>query len=190
METLSEDLQELLRTLVWSGFYDRERILENLGEAVEGEGEELTVSQQALLVDRELAAKKEAEASWPERTDCDKLDDAFARLEKQKIIALQNAGYTQSDGFGDCYEEYERRGAKKSGVLGFCFYQFQDLQRAVRGSPLDFGFGAIDRQDETAKAVGKAICEALEAQGFVVKWNQSPGTRPRVMNLEWKRRRP
>ena len=39
-----------------------------------------------------------AQKSWPQVTDCDRLDRAFAALEQQGVIALHRAGCTQSDG--------------------------------------------------------------------------------------------
>lgn len=190
MEQLSEDMMGRLQTMVWSGLYTREQILEDLEGVVEDEGEDVSVARQEEIVDDLLADKREAEAGWPERTDCDKLDAAFARLEVEKIIALQNAGYTQSDGYEDCCEVYERRGGASSGSVGFCFYQFQDLERAVRGEPLYLSYGAFTPNDGETVGVGKTICAALEGQGLTVDWNRRPETRPRIMNLDWKRRGP
>lgn len=142
------------------------------------------------MVDGLLGEKREAEAGWPERTDCEKLDAAFTRLELEKTIALQNAGYTQSDGYEDCCEVYERRGGASSGSIGFCFYQFQDLGRAVRGEPLYLSYGAFKSSDGEAVGVGMTVCAVLEAQGLAVDWNGRPDSRPRILNLDWKRRGP
>jgi hypothetical protein len=190
MSLLGEYLDERLRIYIWSGFYQRSRILEMLGEDAEGEGESIAPAELARIVDSELRVKREAEKAWPERTDCDKLDQAFAELERGKIIALQNVGFTQTDGFAVCCEEYERRGEARSGVIGFCFYTFQDLERGVGGYGIDFGFGATDGETEASVAVGQAICGALTGQGFEVDWDGSTGRRPRLRAIDWKRRGP
>ena len=187
---LGEYLEERLKVYVWSGFYQRNQIVERLEDEDESEGEVIPPLELARIVDNEIMVKREAEKAWPDRTDCDKLDQAFALLESNRIIALQNAGFTQSEGFADCCQEYQRRGEEKSGVIGFCFYTFQDLERGVAGYGMDFGFGATDGEEEASVAVGKAICEALTGQGFEVEWEGSTGRRPRLLSLDWKRRGP
>ncbi len=187
---MGEYLEERLKVFVWSGFYQRDQILGYLSEDAEGEGEEISARDLARIVDNELAIKREAEKAWPDRTDCDKLDDAFAQLRATGLIALQNAGFTQSEGFQDCCQEYERLGGEKSGVKGFCFYTFQDLERGVCGYGMDFGFGATDGQEKPSIEVGNSIVAALTEQGFEVKWDGTIDRRPRVVSVDWKRRGP
>ena len=190
VKQLSEDVMGRVQTMVWSGLYTREQILQDLEGVIEDEGEEVSLDHQHAIVDGLLQEKKEAEDGWPEHTDCDKLDAAFARLELEKIIALQNAGYTQSDGYEDCCEVYQRRGGASCGSIGFCFYQFQDLGRAVRGEPLYLSYGTFKPSDSEAVGVGRTICAVLEGQELTVDWNGRPETRPRILNLDWKRRGP
>lgn len=187
---MGEYLEERLNVFVWSGFYQRDEILAHLREDAQGEGEEFPPGELERIVDNELAIKREAEKGWPDRTDCDKLDDVFAQLRAVNLIALQNAGYTQSEGFQQCCDEYERLGGKASSVRGFCFYTFQDLERGVCGFDMDFGFGSNDGELETSLEVGRAIVSALTGQGFEVRWDQAVEQRPRITSLDWKRRGP
>ena len=187
---LGEYLEERLNVFVWSGFYERDQIVGYLTEDAEAEGEEFPPGELARIIDNELAIKREAEKAWPDRTDCDKLDEAFAQLRSDGIIALQNAGFTQSEGFQECCDEYERLGGEASGVRGFCFYTFQDLERGVCGFGIDFGFGAADGETDPTIAVGQAIVGALSEQGFEVNWDATIDRRPRLESLDWKRRGP
>lgn len=187
---LSEYLEERLNVFVWSGFYRRDEILRHLSEDAEGEGEEFAPGELARIVDNELALKREAEKGWPERTDCDRLDEAFAQLRSDNLIALQNAGFTQSEGFQQCCDEYERLGGESSGVRGFCFYTFQDLERGVCGFGLDFGFGSSDGETDPSLEVGQALVQALRQQGFEVHWEGTVAQRPRLTKMDWKRRGP
>ena len=59
--------------------------------------------------------------TWPAVTDCDRLDQAFAALNARGIIALQNAGYTQSDGYGDISQSYDERTSTDMLVAGYTY---------------------------------------------------------------------
>ncbi|HSJ04724.1 MAG TPA: hypothetical protein VK956_19790, partial [Verrucomicrobium sp.] len=128
------------------------------------------------------------EVNWPEITDCDRLDEAFAELETRHIISLQNAGYTQSDGMEDVSSAWHERGHRSSGVVGYCFYHGQDLERAVMGEGLYLAFGDINGDDSKGEAVGETICSVLTKHRFKVEWDHTVKTRILVPVLDWKRR--
>lgn len=110
-----------------------------------------------------------------------KLDLVFDALTKAGLIALQNAGTTQDDGFSDCSEEFQSRGGKRSGLHGFCFYTRQDRDRAKRTSYLSLAFwGAPEGQPKEMQRIGDLVVETFEAHGFEVNWNGSGETRPEV----------
>jgi hypothetical protein len=71
-------------------------------------------------VESELAVKATAEKTWPRVTDCDRLDAVFAELDRGGTIALQNAGYTMSDGYSDVGERLAE--CDRDQVKGYCFY--------------------------------------------------------------------
>ena len=141
-------------------------------------------------IDGEFAKKLEQELDWPEKTDCDRLDEAFAELEEWHLIAMQNAGYTQSDGMGDMSEIWHERGGAASGIVGYCFYHGQDLERAVKGEPLYLTYGDIAGDDAKGVAIGKLICSVLEKHAFTVEWDEDIKTRIQIPGIEWRRRTP
>src|SRR4051812_41321803 len=100
---------QTVRHYVWSGFYEpveiQERICEELFEP--GTIDTAWVRQR---IDEEFQNKVEAEAAWAPVTDCDCLDQAFRVLEGKGVIALQNAGYTLSDGISDVSHVYQEAG--------------------------------------------------------------------------------
>jgi hypothetical protein len=135
----------------------------------------------------EFEKKAAAEASWPETTDCDRLDQAFEELNSRGVIALHNAGLTQSDGLSDVTEVLQQRGQNET--IGYCFYHGQDVKRAVDGDGLMIAFGDL-ADDETKKVqVGLLIQAVLNKFGLTVEWNSEPGTRLNISKLDWKRRR-
>ena len=134
----------------------------------------------------EFERKAAAEKSWPEVTDCDRLDDAFEELNSSGIIALQDAGTTISDGISDVSEIWHRRG--KKGVRGYCFYHGQDLERAIHGDGLTIAFGDMNDDQKEKAAIGVVVSEVLKRHGFEVEWNGDPETRLDLPTINWQRR--
>ena len=110
-----------------------------------------------------------------------KIDEVFDALTKAGLVALQDAGQTQSDGFSDCAEVFHERGGEAAGVHGFCFYTRQDLNRAKRTSQLSLAFwGAPKGADADMLRVGELIVEHFRTAGFEVRWNGAASMRPEV----------
>ena len=186
--SLSQDTLKEITAQVRSGFEERERIVEIFCEEMYEPGE-LDQDEVEAAVDAAIATHESEKASWPRVTDCDRLDSVFEALNRRGIVALQNAGYTQSDGYDDCGQAYEER-TDKERVIGYCFYHGQDLERAVAGQGLCLAFGPIDPKDEETKGpeVGRIITEELHQAGFQTDWDGTFKTRILVPKLDWKRR--
>jgi hypothetical protein len=168
---------------VWSGFYDAGDVNEMIDDILEEDADEKMLR---AAVPEEFARKAAAEKSWPAETDCDRLDAGFELLNAEGIIALQNAGYTMSDGISDVSEVLYERG--EEGIAGYCFFHGQDFERVLNGEGLNLAFG--DRFDNPADkaAIGKRVQEVLETKGFVIDWNGDPEKRLHIPQFDWKRR--
>jgi hypothetical protein len=125
-----------INVYVWSGLCAPDEI-ERIVLRSCFEPEDITEAD-ATWVSEEIArawsAQLEEEKSWPATTSWDRLNAAFADLNAGGIIALHDAGMTLSDGMTCIAEEHHARGAEKSGVVGYCFYHFQDIEIAIMGS--------------------------------------------------------
>jgi hypothetical protein len=174
--------------LVRGGFEERARIIEILCEEMYEPGE-LDEAEVIAAVDAAFAALAQDKATWPTTTDCDLLDGAFAALNARGIIALQNAGYTQSDGHDDVRERYHEH-SDRDAVIGYCFYHGQDLERAVHGEGLYLAFGPMDAKKEETEGprVGAMIVEELTRAGLTARWNGTFTQRIFIPALDWKRR--
>ena len=178
---------EAVNVHVQSGFHDADEIAQIIDETVL---EPRAVDQdwlRAVIADA-FAKKRREEVTWPKETDCDRLDQLFDALNEDGIIALQNAGYTQSDGFSDVMEAYHEAGGEESGVTGYCFYHGQDLERVVESGDLWLAFGAIGGADDKGAQIGHRIKKAAESKGFRIDWGGSIKTRLLIKGLDWKRR--
>jgi len=186
---LSPDVIESIHRLVWSGFYSADEILPVIAEEIY-ELDDAGALAAGKEIARQFDEKVRAEKTWPARTTCDRLDSLFEDLNRSGIIALQNAGYTVSDGISDMTERYEELGGEKSGVVGYCLYHGQDLERAVDGKGLLLTFGDIRGDDEKGLKVSETIRDKAVEHGFKVEWDGSLTTRIQLAPFEWRRRGP
>ncbi|QNK64594.1 ankyrin repeat domain-containing protein [Pedobacter sp. PAMC26386] len=106
------------------------------------------------------------------------LDVVFNGLVNNGLIVLQDAGTTQSDGFGDCAELFSQH-KDQSSVVGFCFYTRQDLNRAKKTSELPLAiWGAPNGKIKDTENVGNIVADAFRKAGINVGWNGSGSMRP------------
>jgi hypothetical protein len=183
----AETLEEVA-TLVRTGCYSRERLEEIFLEEMYAPGD-LDPDEVAEALDRAIDAFAREREGWPEVTDCDRLDRAFAAIGHRGVIALHNAGNTQSDGYDDFRQAFEEA-SDQSAVLGFCFYHGQDLEGVVRGGGLRLSFGPTNPDDEATKGpeVGRIVREELERAGLKVQWSGKLAERIYLPDISWKRR--
>lgn len=173
-----------IKSWVWSGFYSPDEVDAMIDDILEDDADEAFLR---AAVAPEFDRKTAAEASWPETTDCDRLDEAFDKLNSRGIVALHNAGYTMSDGFTEVAEVLHARGRK--GIQGYCFYHGQDLERAVEGGGLMLAFGDLDDEKTKKTEIGRLVKGVLQESGLTVEWSGDPEARLNLPRLDWKRRR-
>lgn len=185
---LSSRTLDIITLLVREGFHRRGRLIEIITTERYPPGQ-LDTAEVAAEVDAALAEWRAEQATWPSPTDCDRLDAAFEALRGRGLIALQNAGFTQSDGYEDFQDALERHPNPKT-ILGYCFYHEQDLERAVKGRGLTLAFGPANPQEEKTRGqeAGEIVREELQRAGLAVEWDGTFGARIRVPNLVWRRR--
>jgi len=185
---LDSEIKREIASMVRLGFDDHDRILQVFSEELYSPGE---LDQTEL--DSELKAQfreyEQEKLGYPDVTDCDRLDTAFSKMIDRGIIAIQNAGYTQSDGYDDVRDLYSQHKEKKS-VLGYCFYHGQDLERAASSGELFLAFGPIDPAEEQTIGitVGNIIRKELENVELPVKWDGTFENRLSIAKLIWQKR--
>jgi hypothetical protein len=183
------DILQWIKSYVWSGENDPEEVAMMIEDEL-GEEDEVDEDWLEKEIRREFAAKRKAEKTWPEVTDCDHLDQAFKALEKQGVIALHMAGVTQSDGYEEVEDAYNEAGGKESNYAGHCYYTEQDQQLALDGSGLCIGFGHLSGDNAKGVEVGQMVRTALEGEGLKVEWDGTIGKRLCIDAFRWQRRSP
>jgi hypothetical protein len=184
-----EDLRHWVHSFVWTGEYDADEIPWLIEDSL-GVGDVVDQGWLRDVIAAEIAAKREAEQTWPPVTDCDRLDRAFQALQRQGVIALHRAGFTQSDGLEEVEDDYREAGGEASDYAGHCFYTEQDQQGALDRSGMCIGFGHLSGDDAKGVEVGHRVRAALEAEGLSVEWDGTIGRRLFVKGFRWQRRSP
>jgi len=182
-------LAEAIHTWIWSGFYSKSEVLALLGDEVavmDSVDEVTTRSSMQGLVDWEFEEKARQEQRWPETTDCDRLDAAFAVLRTLRVITVQNAGYTHSDGLDDVGRIHAQ---KPYGTYrGYCFYHGQDVARVVRGEELFLAYGDMQDTREGKAEVARLITKVLADHGLAVDWDGDVNHKLSLPKIKWQRR--
>ena len=185
---MKQETRDEITAWVRMGFYSEDTLREIFCEEMYAPGE-LDENDVTEAIRADLAKVRADQEEWPGETDCDRLDRVFEALNAKGIIALQNAGYTQSDGYDDVCQVFQDAG-DQSAIRGYCFCHGQDLERAVRGAGLFLAFGPMDPEKEETDGplVGAEIVTELETHGFKTRWNGTFNQRIFVEDLDWKKR--
>jgi hypothetical protein len=182
-------LRDLVRRDVASGFFDDDAVLTNANDVFEEELPRPTLRIEASAALRAaLAEHRAAEQSWPDLTDCDRLDAAFAALEEEGIVARQNFTCCGTCGASEIWDEIEAAQNEGVAVEGYAFFHMQDTESAVEGHGLYLNYGACAQGEDAAVAIGHRIVAALEAQGLATDWDGRIEQRIGI-SMEWKKRR-
>lgn len=171
-----------------SGFESLEDIIDSEMEAIEDEGWENEISEEWLknTITREYKKHEEESKIWQHPTDTERLHSVFDRLCREKIVALHNAGYTQSDAIYDASEVWKDAEDGGAKPIGYCYYHGQDMERAILNDSLFIGFyGARDNNEKEAIIVGNKVVTALKDAGFTVEWNNTASKRIEIQNFNW-----
>jgi hypothetical protein len=179
------------RQLIWGGFSRYAEVLSESRDYICPRA--FTTADEdwiAAQVKRQWDDKKSVEAKWPQVTDCDRLDGVFSNLITSGILAMQNAGYTISQGEEDIVAEWRERGEGTSKLVGYTFYHGQDLEHVIDSGVLALAYGIMPRIETDVRDIALQIVKALAAENFLVTPPPDIQTRIFVSGLNWQKRSP
>ncbi len=180
---VNQYILDTIKAHVWSGFETADDIQDIISDLLE-EGADESMLRQSVGI--EMNKKYQAEKSWPQVTDIDRLDKVFQSLYSIGILCLHNAGYTMSDGHDDSLDALSDY--PKGQFFGYCFYHRQDLERAISGGGLMLAYDHIKGDGPEKIKVAQVMQQELEKAGFTVDWNQTTQQRINLPNFDWKNR--
>lgn len=174
---MSEDQKfifDSIYTQVRSGFYSIEDIQTSILDEIEDNGcadevsEEWAYEQIEKVYEELLQESK----SWHHPNHTERLIAAFDEMAENKIIALHFPGYTNEDG------EYEVEEVERTLIdndtksVGYCFYNGEDLEKAIKGDGLYLHFQKLNNvNDVITKELAQKIIQILQKHQLEVEWN-------------------
>lgn len=178
-----EHFRTSVRALIRPGLVSLDEALESLLEQADDDPDIPLGEVEAEAIVREVWAERVAELADGRRGDDVRVEAAFRALRGAGYVAEMNVGYTMSDAWAELGEQVEG-----SSAQGLAFFHGQDAERlALSPAELYIGFDCVSGKDADMIAVARAIVYALTAQSLTVEWDGRPGTRIKVVNVDWRK---
>jgi hypothetical protein len=189
MDEALEDLRSFIAYRIREGFESAHEIVENARNyALETHGrDDLQPAAKRIALEL-LAAHRAEQAGWEPPTDCDRLDEAFASLNRQGIVARQDFSCCTSCGHADIWDEIEKV-EEQQPVEGYAFYHWQCTERAIESGQLLLAYGCLEDDPAALARVANKVVAELRRVGLDAKWQGSGGHPIVVDGLVWRRRR-
>ena len=189
MDQILEDLRSFIARRIREGFEPVHDIVENATHyAFETHGRDDLQPTIKRLVAELLAAHRAEQAGWESSTDCDRLDEAFANLNEQGIVARQDFSCCNSCGFTEIWDEVEKE-EKRHPVDGYVFYHLQCTERAIQSGQLLLAYGCVEEDMAAFLRVANKIVAELRRVGLDAKWQGAAGHPIVVDGIAWRKRR-
>ena len=188
-EKTLQGLRDHIEQSVTTGFLSCDEVIENAVDAFCDAHEPDELIPHAEAIAREVIAEHlQEQQSWPPTTDCDRLDTAFAELERAGIVSRQNFTCCNNCGRSEIPDEIDAAAATGLQVRGYTFYHMQDTERALEGHTLHLSFGTPSGGDPSAALkIGQEVATTLRLHGLSVDWDGTPAHRIGII-MDWKRR--
>lgn len=185
-ETL-HGIREQTRLLVNMGFDTPHEILKMLEDDFRDEigWDE---RQAKILIQGMMYAHQLKSEEWNYTTDCDRLDEAFAELDRNGIIARHDYHCCQTCGHTEMGLLMQTAREKRT-ILGYVFYHRQDTESALTSDYLYLAYGASTDNPKYAKVIAHTTVQTLKRHGLDATWNGQLSERISIDPIHWQRRR-
>lgn len=168
---LVEEIEYLLDLLTKSGFFSIEEIHEIL--------EDQFIEEEIDFSNFDISLNDGSNENFS------KLENAFAKLAGEDIVAIHNCGFDIEEGVGDAFELYVHLLNNKFKARGFCFYTFEDVEEAVFDKKLKITFADFENDEANALDVGKTVVRYLKEENFTIKWDESVNNQIEINPFIW-----
>jgi hypothetical protein len=189
--SIHQSLDDHIRLEVKIGYASRDEIIETAADMFRDNFEDRQLLRRlaARLTESALTEHYTEQRTWSHETDCDRLDEAFAELDRIGIVARQNWTCCQTCGHTDIAYETGKTSVHRR-VYGYVFFHHGDAENVVNADHLYLAYGSVlNRSDEEAVAVAREVVVVLKKYGFTVEWNGLIQKRIGIKNIRWQRRR-
>ena len=189
MDAVLEDVRSFIAYRVQEGFESAHDIIENATDYAFGkhERDDLQLEIKRITAE-ELAAHRVEQAGWEGPTDCDRLNQAFAALNRQGIVARQDFSCCNNCGFTEIWDEIEQE-ERRQPVAGYVFYHLRATERAIKVGELLLAYGSIEDDPAALQRVANKVVTELRRVGLNASWRGTTSHPIVVDGLVWRRRR-
>jgi hypothetical protein len=187
-----KNIIEVINNYVKSGFYSLDDTIENVFEVIEGYTYTDTwVKKTIKAVYKEHILESN---NWTHPTDPEKLKEVFDQLSQEKIMALHNFGWENSDIFpvvNATIEGIKKESGFEVELVGCCGYHWQDIEIVLnpQWKSLSIGFYSYEEDETNEKIeqlkIGNRILELLKKHNFDLEWNGTLDKKICIKNFEW-----
>jgi hypothetical protein len=189
MAEVLEDLRAFIAYRVREGFQSVHEIMEDATDYALEKLERNDLQPEIKHLTAELLAAHQAEQTrWESPTDCDRLDEVFASLNRQRIVARQDFSCCDNCGFTEIWEEIEEE-EKRQPVEGYVFYHLQATETAIDSGQLIMAYGCVEDNEATFVRVANKIVAELCRVGLKASWGGTAYHPIVVDDIVWRRRR-
>lgn len=187
--SVPEDLREFIAYRVREGFESAHDIIENASNyALESYACDDLLPDIKRITAELIAAHRTEQAEWEGPTDCDRLDEAFASLNRQGIVARQDFSCCNNCGFSEIWDEVEKE-EETQPVEGYVFYHLQCTERVIESGQLLMAYGCLEDDAEALNRVVNKIVAELRRVGLNASWQGTTGHPIVVDGIVWRHRR-
>ena len=170
-QDLADEIEYLTDLLTQSGFFSVEEIEEIL--------EDQFIEEEIDFSGFDISSNDFSNENFT------KLEDAFASLADEGIVAIHNCGFDFKEGVADAFELYVHLTNNKFMARGFCFYTFEDVEYAVFDKRLRITFGDFEGDENKALEIGKTVNKYLKDAGFTINWDETVNNQIEINPFLW-----
>ena len=133
-------------------------------------GKEIMKSESKPGVASRFSGAKSGKQQYEWQT---KLDQAFAELESQGIVARHDFGDSATVDFANIHNEIDKFAKTGGRPIGFTCYHWQDTFTGCEYGQLYISYYSINMGKNAFIEIGKKVRDALVKQGLPVNWNET-----------------
>ncbi|APR78207.1 Hypothetical protein A7982_03554 [Minicystis rosea] len=180
---LPSKLDAMIARELHLGYSDDERIVEDATEQFPDHDEAAVRAALAAALEKRALEER----GWPETTDCDRLDSAFAALEAEGVVARQSFWCCTSCAIPAIKGEMMDEEARGTAVRGYVYFHWGMLDDVASGDTLGLQCGGAIADDDSAHGrIVERVVAALKRAGLAAEGRSE---RTAEVTLDWKKRR-
>ena len=170
-QDLVDEIEYMEEVLSKSGFFSKSEIIEIM--------EDQFIEEEIDFSDFDVSKNTSSNENFS------RLEDVFASLKNEKIVAIHNCGFDIEEGVADAFELFVHLHNNKFTAEGFCFYTFDDVEEAIWEEKLKITFGDFENDEAKALKIGKTVSKYLKEADFSINWDETINNQIEINPFRW-----